>query len=537
MPIGVPADNTQCFILDGNLAPTDIGETGELYIGGIQLARGYLGRPEQTAEKFIHSPFVPTELLYRTGDLAAWNPDGTITFSGRADNQVKLRGHRIELEEISRGIEEHTWVKRAAAIVAEDERTGSPNLIACVELNPKEAALMDQGSHGEHHQSKANKLQVKAQLSDPGVRGPEELRGRPVTELPGRSETESQRRTVFGRKTYRFFEGGDVTRDDLLALLAPRPADGCSRAEAEPTLDELGRILRWFGQYRSEERLLPKYAYASPGSLYATQLYLETTGAAGLDAGLYYYHPVRHALVRIGEAATGLDRPLSVHFIGRKRAIEPVYKNNIQEVLEFEAGHMLGVFEEVLPDYGLGIRPAEFLPSAKDRADVAEEDYYLGTFEIVPGDGAAREARPEIWVQIHPGRVEGMRHGQYRYTGTDLERVSDQIVRSKHVIAINQQVYERSAFGITAVGREDREWLQYIVLGAELHRLQRNGVRIGLMSSGYSSKTGHPLPAARKMDEILRSLGIAPGPRTSSSAARSATSRSAARACARTRST
>ncbi|THV42210.1 amino acid adenylation domain-containing protein [Glycomyces buryatensis] len=512
VPIGVPADNTQCFILDANLAPTDIGETGELYIGGIQVARGYLNRPDQTEERFVPSPFVPTQRLYRTGDLASWNPDGTISFSGRADNQVKLRGHRIELEEIARTIEEHTWVKRAAAIVADDDRTGSQNLVACVELNPKEAALMDQGSHGEHHQSKSNKLQVKTQLSDPGVRDPEELRGRTAIALPGNRETERQRRTAFGRKTYRFYEGGDVTRGDLLTLLATRPLDARPRGLGELTLDELGRLLRWFGQYRSDERLLPKYTYASPGSLYATQLYLETTGAAGLDPGMYYYHPVDHALVRIGDAAADPDRPLSVHFIGKRRAIEPVYKNNIREVLEFETGHMLGVFEEVLPEYGLNIRPVGYRPSAKERTDVADEDYYLGTFEIGPAGGEPRPDLTEIYVQIHPGRVDGMRPGQYRYSGGDLVRVSDEIVQAKHVIAINQQVYDRASFGITAVSRETRGWLEYIGLGAKLHHLQRNGIQIGLMSSGYSSKTGHPLPAARRMDDILSSLGIAPGP-------------------------
>jgi non-ribosomal peptide synthetase component F len=179
VPIGVPVDNTQCYILDEQLAPVDIGEPGELYIGGVQLARGYLHRPEQTRERFVPSPFVPTERLYRTGDLAYWNPDGTIQFTGRADNQVKLRGYRVELDEIALAIEEHTWVRRAAAVVTDDARTGFQNLVACVELNPKEAALMDQGNHGAHHQSKASRLQVRAQLSNPGVRPAPCPAGRP----------------------------------------------------------------------------------------------------------------------------------------------------------------------------------------------------------------------------------------------------------------------------------------------------------------------------------------------------------------------
>ncbi|MFR9793700.1 amino acid adenylation domain-containing protein [Streptomyces sp. MB22_4] len=510
--IGVPVDNTPCYILDENRAPVDIGETGELYIGGVQLARGYLGRPEQTKERFVPSPFVPTERLYRTGDLAYWNPDGTIQFVGRADNQIKLRGYRVELDEIALAIEEHTWVRRAAAITAEDPRTGSTNLLACVELNPKEAALMDQGNAGAHHQSKASKLQVRAQLSNPGLRHAHELVGRRVVPLPGRQETARQRHETFARKTYRFFDGGQVARDDIVALLSPRPVDARSRDLADLTLDELGRLLRWFGQFHSEERLLPKYSYASPGALYATQMYLETTGLDGLDAGVYYHHPADHTLVRIADAPQDAEATLRVHFIGRKRAIEPVYKNNIREVLEFETGHMLGVFEEILPEYGLMIRPAAHRPAVMDRLDVAAEDYYLGTFTIDRNDGRPPHDPTEIYVQAHPDRVLGLPAGQYRWTGDDLERISDALVLPKHVIAINQQVYERASFGITAVSRAADEWLQYITLGTRLHHLQRNTLALGFMSSGYSSKTGHPLPAATRVDDILSSCAIPTGP-------------------------
>ncbi|MGW4895866.1 amino acid adenylation domain-containing protein [Kitasatospora sp. NPDC004240] len=534
VPIGVPVDNTQCFILDENLAPVDIGTTGELYIGGVQLARGYLNHPEQTRRRFVPSPFVPTQRLYRTGDLAHWNPDGTIQFAGRTDNQIKLRGHRIELDEIRLAIEEHTWVKRAAALVTDDERTGSQHLIACVELNPKEAALMDQGNHGRHHQSKSGRLQVRAQLSDPGVREEAELAGRPVTALPGREGTARQRREVFARKTYRFFEGGTVTREDLLGLLAPYeppqgppdeppqgPPDGPALRTGGPTFAELGEVLRWFGQFRSAERLLPKYAYASPGALYATQLYLESDGGGALATGVYYYHPLDHTLVRVGDAtgASGAGPSpvgpggLTVHLLGKRRAIEPVYRTNILEVLELEAGHMLGVFEEVLAPYGLGIRPLHHRPGAKAALDVAEEDHYLGAFTLGPRDATPRPPGYELYLQVHPDRVEGLAPGQYRYADGRLEHLSEELVHARHVIAINQQVYRRASFGVTAVARPGGPaWLEYIGLGTALHRLQRNGLRLGLMSSGYSSRSGHPLPAARRIDDILTARGLPTGP-------------------------
>lgn len=508
VPIGVPVDNTPCFIVDENLAPVDIGETGELYIGGTQLARGYLHQPDLTRQRFVPSMFVPTERLYRTGDLAYWNPDGTIQFVGRVDNQVKLRGFRVELDEIAQAIEEHPWVRRAAAVVTDDARTGSQNLVACVELNAKEAALMDQGNHGAHHQSKASKLQVKAQLSNPGVR--EDLARRPAVYLPGRQPSARQWRETFARKTYRFFEGEQVGRTDLLGLLAARPVGGPVRELGELTLPQLGAVVRWFGQFHSDDRLLPKYSYASPGALYATQMYLELCGVADLEDGLYYHDPAEHRLVRIGPAELSGGPRMELHFLGRRGAIEPVYRNNIREVLELEAGHMIGVLEEVLPEYGLTVRALDYRVPIKGRLDVAEEDFYLGTFEVVPNHPKPGSDPTEIYLQVHPGRVDGLAAGQYRYADGELTRISDELVLPQHVIAINQQVYERASFGVTAVSRAAEPWLEYVCLGTTLHHLQRNGLRLGLMSSGYSSKTGHPLPAAQRIDAILASCGIAP---------------------------
>ncbi|TGY96809.1 amino acid adenylation domain-containing protein, partial [Streptomyces rhizosphaericola] len=197
LPVGRPADDVTCHILDEDLRPVEPGRSGELFIGGVQLARGYLGRPEVTRERFTVSPHVPAERLYRTGDLARWNADGTIQYEGRTDNQVKLRGYRVELEEVASRVEEHTWVRKAAAVVTDNPRTGSQVLVAAVELNEHTAAVMDQGrSDAAHHQSKSSKLQVKAQLADPGLREPAELAGRPVVPLAGAGATPEQRRAA-----------------------------------------------------------------------------------------------------------------------------------------------------------------------------------------------------------------------------------------------------------------------------------------------------------------------------------------------------
>jgi amino acid adenylation domain-containing protein len=122
VPIGRPIANVEILLLDGNGAPAPLGVPGELHIGGVGLARGYMGRPQLTAEKFVPHPLASRagERLYRTGDLARHLPDGEIEYLGRLDHQVKIRGFRIELGEVDAVLVQHPAVREALTEVREE---------------------------------------------------------------------------------------------------------------------------------------------------------------------------------------------------------------------------------------------------------------------------------------------------------------------------------------------------------------------------------------------------------------------------------
>ncbi len=134
--IGKPVANTNLYVLNDTMNLVPLGVIGELYIGGVQVARGYCNKEELTEQRFISSPFKENDRLYKTGDLVKWLPDGTIEYIGREDNQVKIRGYRIELGEIEKALSSVTSINQCCVLVKEDT-TGSKCLVGYVTVQGK----------------------------------------------------------------------------------------------------------------------------------------------------------------------------------------------------------------------------------------------------------------------------------------------------------------------------------------------------------------------------------------------------------------
>ncbi|MCK1387654.1 amino acid adenylation domain-containing protein [Bradyrhizobium sp. 21] len=140
--IGRPMQNLQVYVLDENMEPVPVGVIGEIYIGGVGLARGYLGRGDLTAARFVPNPFGKGDRLYRSGDMGRWLPDGALAFAGRADQQVKIGGYRVEIAEVEAALARLETI-RQVAVVAVSDAAGAQWLIAYAVIEGERSRTSD----------------------------------------------------------------------------------------------------------------------------------------------------------------------------------------------------------------------------------------------------------------------------------------------------------------------------------------------------------------------------------------------------------
>ena len=356
IPYGRPMANQQFYVFNKNFQPSPDWVTGDLYIGGIGLAKGYLGDEEKTDASFIRHP-VSGIPLYRTGDMGRMMPQGDIEFLGREDQQVKISGYRIELGEIEAVLGNHPMVREAVVSVL-DNGDGKQQLVGYV-VPAKEAGCAGEPqapAPGEAPSSVVEAIhgQEGVELTDPvartefkiarkGIR--QNLNSAGITSFP-RSETDKDMIDAYSRRiSYRRFDREPVP------------------------FEQFAGFMETLRSIRIPEYPFPRYRYGSAGGLYPVQVYVwaKPQGIDSLSPGISYYHPEHHQLVLL---APDTDIPSSVFkgnedifeeaafaifLVADRSAIDPLYGANAKPYCLMEAGIISQLLESASFSHGIGL--------------------------------------------------------------------------------------------------------------------------------------------------------------------------------------
>jgi len=381
IPYGCPMTNQKWYVFDDAMRHRPVWVPGQLYIGGIGLAKGYWRDEDKTRQSFIIHPQTG-ERLYRTGDFGRYLPDGNIEFLGREDFQVKIQGYRVELGEIEAALMEHPLVKSvvvsavgavmqsrrlAAYLVLNEETQAAPisSQRRWIEPVSQEAALASAPQRGlEKLQFKIDRMGLRQESGEPKVQLTKPEKGQPLIAA------------YLKRRSYRSFN--------------PRPI----------SFQQYSEFLSCLLQMEIEPYPLPKFRYPSAGSLYPVQtyIYIKPDSIEGLREGVYYYHPETHSLLATASGSQ-IDRSVhaqvnqsifdesgfSIFLIGKLGAVEPVYGRLARDFCLLEAGYMSQLLMTCAPDYQIGLCPVGELDFEKVRRLFALNDDHIFLHALLGG--------------------------------------------------------------------------------------------------------------------------------------------------------
>lgn len=382
IPYGKPLSNQKWYILNKELKHCPDYVIGDLYIGGIGLAKGYWKDDQKTRDSFILHPDTG-ERLYRTGDLGRYHEDGNIEFLGRDDQQIKLSGHRIELGEIEFYLNKYPAVHQA--IVETVTYKKNKLLVAYIVLK----------QNIKSNEPVFNEVKLQFQLSQHNLRNFVENKN-----IISFQKSELNEKILFehyARKSYRRFSTNTINGNKLKSLLlntfiSKDVEQGNSDSPSKVSLNLLSDIL--FELYGiSNDKQLPKYKYPSAGSLYPVQayIYIRDNENQKMKAGFYYYHPLEHQLFYLHGSDDVFEALLNKNksefifcFIASLEAIEPIYENLSESFCFLECGYLLGLLRKKLKGYSLNLTKSELNvdPSQylRDILKLNKKDIVMGTF-------------------------------------------------------------------------------------------------------------------------------------------------------------
>jgi len=398
IPYGKPLRNQKFEVLNQRMERCPDWVPGELYIGGMGLARGYWREEKRTAEQFVVHP-ESGERVYRTGDWGRYWPDGTIEFLGREDSQVKLHGHRVELGEIEAVLKEHPAIEDAVVLTSRST-SDHKQLVAYV------IRRLSEGSRGRSSKTSETSEPAYDPQCAPGV------------------IDETAERTEFVIKQSAIIDFPPGLTD--IQLERPKANESLSklyharrtRRDFQPDivlLENFNQLLSSLFRASLDGYAVPKARYPSAGSLYPVQTYLHVkpNRVAGIDGGVYYYHPFDHRLALRNKTASieanvhtrnnrsAFERcAFAIFLIGDLDAIAPLYGAFAKDFCLLEAGAMVQLLMTEAPASDLGFCPIGHLDFESLKATFGLMDSQILLHSLVGGkiastSEARSSARPE----------------------------------------------------------------------------------------------------------------------------------------------
>jgi len=502
IPYGKPLANQTFHVLKNDLSPCPDWVVGDLYIGGIGLAKGYWRDVKKTESRFIFNP-VSGERLYKTGDLGRYREDGNIEFLGREDNQVKVHGHRIELGEIESVLQQHPAIKDTVVITVGEQRNRQ-RLVAYVTEEKGE----NEPVFGRDYERKM--VEQYDMLLDPYERAVFKLKQLGVRQF-------NSNETIISLQ-------GKPDKDGSFRIIASYNNAAPTFLNAPIGLDKLGHWLSCLGHMMVMDNPMPKYTYPSAGSLHPIQvyLYIRANRIADMMGGFYYYDPAHHSFVLLKEDILSNGDELSfqrievelgnggfgLFLVADKAAIEPIYANWTSRFCLIEMGHIIHLLTTTAPMHGIGLTKIdaeifgpleaslkldkkhdymqcflggitpESTPSYLSLSYLERQSYREFLSETVQGElleelllvlnNAANELTVaigkdssvadllDIYIYIKSQRVSGLAGGFYRYfpmEGYLAELCPVEVLKEDlHGEGGNREIYEQSAFSLYFVG-------------------------------------------------------------------------------------
>lgn len=406
IPIGRPLAGRDVHILDEDLRPVQEMEVGELYVGGKNLAKAYLHQPTLTESRFLPAPLatVDGDRIYRTGDMVRWALDTTgqpvIEYMGRSDQQVQIRGFRVELHEIEAVLQQHPSIQQVA-VVAKGEGTAQ-RLIAYVSSTIHSADVPPKSSTknplafwepDQAYQDEQGLLidpleRMNFKLAQHNLRIAETRHKRVSLEKPVMDD--DFLRPYLTRQSYRRFANRSIS------------------------MKQFSGFLTTLLQVRLPDVPLPKYRYPSALGLYPVQtyLYVKPDQVEGVDAGFYYYHPVEHELQLIQNSNlldsgvyAHFDRPtyeqanIAIFLVAHMNAIVPIYGERLaREFCLLEAGYLGQMLMAEAPQFELGLCPIGLF---EDETVLETAFQFATTQKIIHSflAGPIENAQTRAWLQ------------------------------------------------------------------------------------------------------------------------------------------